>query len=39
MFFGEGKVFPELNEAPRHEDAWGSEGISVSNLNLGARLR
>jgi hypothetical protein len=36
---GEGKVFPMLNYAPRHEDVWRSEGITPRTLNLGTSWR
>jgi hypothetical protein len=36
---GEDKVVRELNEAPHHEDVWGSESIFPCILNLGTRWR
>jgi hypothetical protein len=34
-----GKFVPVLNQAPRHEDVWGSGGIAPCILNLGTRWR
>jgi hypothetical protein len=31
------KVISSLNQASRHEDKWGSEGVTPGILNLGNR--
>jgi len=36
---GRGKVVPVFNEAPRHEDVWGSGGIAPRILKHGTRWR
>jgi len=33
------KTYPVLNQAPRHEDEWGSGGIALRTFNLGTRWR
>jgi hypothetical protein len=35
MCDGKGEIVPVLNEAPPHENAWGSEEIAPGILNLG----
>jgi hypothetical protein len=36
---GKGKAYPLLNQAPRHEDAWGSRDRAPRILNFGTKWR